>query len=138
MTSKKLLLVVAAGAIGILGITGATAVFADGPDVPGITGHMGGFGHGTMQGRGRMAEGTETGPYHDQMHAAAATALGITVTDLEAQLDGGKTVAQIAQERGVDFATVQAAMRDARPQTGGRGPMGQGAGMGAGDCPYAE
>lgn len=140
MTSKKILVLAAAAAIGAIGITGATAAFADGgvPGAPGIARHMGpGGGHGPM----RDGAGAETGPYHDQMHAAAAAALGISVTDLEAQLDAGKTIAQIAQERGVDLTTVQAAMKAARPEATGRGPMGGrfggGPGAGAGDCPYA-
>lgn len=84
------------------------------------------------------AAGGQMGVYHDQMHEAAAKALGITVTDLEAQLDAGKTVAQIAQERGVDLTTVQAAMQAARPAGQGAGRMGRGpgAGAGTGDCPY--
>lgn len=138
MKSKKLLILVATGAIGLVGFTGATAAFADGTDIPGIAGHIGHMGGGPG-----TAQGTETGPYHDQMQAAAATALGITVDDLNTQLTAGKTIAQIAQERGIDFAKVQAAMQAARPAGTGRGLMGDRAGTGpangtpgTGDCPY--
>ncbi len=44
------------------------------------------------------------------MHAAIAEALGISVEELEASLDAGKTPATLALELGVDFAKVRAAM----------------------------
>ena len=143
MKGKKFTLAVAAGAIGLLGLTGAGVALADG-DVPGVPGQVAHFGRGPhggageMGGRGPNATGAQVGVYRDQMHEAAATALGITVEDLEAQLDAGKTVAQIAEERGVDLTTVQAAMKEVRPGGQGAGRMGRGAGAGAGtgDCPY--
>ena len=143
MTSKKLLVLAATAAIGIVGLTGTGVALADGdvPGVPGFAGHMG-QGHGQMRGGMFTADGTDVGPYHDQMHAAAAGALGITVGELDAQLAAGKTVAQIAQERGIDFETVRTAMQAARPSNAGRGMMGgrfgTGAGAGTGDCPYAD
>lgn len=44
---------------------------------------------------------------------AAATALGMTADDLQAQLWGGKTLADLADEKGVDIADVQAAVEQA-------------------------
>jgi hypothetical protein len=145
MKGKKFTLAVAAGAIGLLGLTGAGVAFADGnvPAIPGQVAHLGRGPHGgagAMGSQGPSATGGQAGVYHDQMHEAAAKALGITVSDLQTQLDAGKTVAQIAQERGVDLTTVQAAMKDAHPGGMGAGGMGPGAGPGngAGACPYAS
>jgi len=147
MKTRKFTLVVAAGAIGLLGLTGAGVALADDP-TPTPVGQEAHFGRGPHRGageqagRGPNATGAQEGIYHEQMHAAAAAALGITVEDLEAQLDAGKTVAQIAEERGVDLATVQAAVKEARPGGQGVGRMGRGpgagAGAGTGECPYAE
>ncbi|MFN8633075.1 MAG: hypothetical protein U0893_04410 [Chloroflexota bacterium] len=47
------------------------------------------------------------------MHAAIAAALGMSTDELFAALRSGKTVAQIAQEKGVDFETVVKAALDA-------------------------
>ncbi len=44
---------------------------------------------------------------------AAAKALGMTADELSAQLWGGKTLADIADEKGVDIATVKAAVEAA-------------------------
>jgi len=79
------------GAIGLVGFTGASVALADGADVPGIAAHMGQH-NGHMGGGPGTTQGTDTGPYHDQMQAAAATALGITVDDLNTQLTAGKTI----------------------------------------------
>jgi len=58
-------------------------------------------------------------------HAAIASALGMSPDDLFASMRGGKTIAQIAQEKGIDLETVvQAALAahdkalDARVQAG--------------------
>lgn len=63
-------------------------------------GPMGGGGHGP--GRG----GRGGGPGGE----AAATALGLTVEELRAELESGSTIAEIAAEKGVDLATVTDAM----------------------------
>lgn len=44
---------------------------------------------------------------------AAAEALGMTVEDLKTQLWGGKTLADLAEEKGVDLADVKAAVEAA-------------------------
>jgi len=51
------------------------------------------------------AHPARTGPLH-----AAADALGLSVKDLAKELRGGKTIAQVAQEKGVDVNTVIDAM----------------------------
>jgi hypothetical protein len=46
--------------------------------------------------------------------AAAAKALGMTADELSAELWGGKTLADLAEEKGVDIANVQAAVEAAQ------------------------
>jgi DNA-directed RNA polymerase specialized sigma24 family protein len=53
-------------------------------------------------------------PYQDQIQEAVAEALGISVEELEAARDEGKTLRDIAEEQGVEFADVQAALKAAR------------------------
>jgi uncharacterized protein (DUF433 family) len=55
---------------------------------------------------------------------AAAEVLGMTTDELKAALEGGKTLEQIAEEKNVDFADVQAAMQAARGDDEVRGLMG--------------
>lgn len=52
--------------------------------------------------------------YHADLHAATAEALGLTVEELDAELDAGKTLVQIAGEQGVDLEDVLAAREAAR------------------------
>lgn len=59
-------------------------------------------------GTGLMSE------YHEELHAATAEALGLTVAELDAELAAGKTLVEIAAERGVDIDTVLEARREAR------------------------
>ena len=85
-------------------------------------------------GRGPRATPTANQPYaggamHEEMEEAIAGALGITHDELEAALAAGRTVPQLAQERGVDFATVQAAMQKVHEAYGMPGPGPQGTGM---------
>ncbi len=48
--------------------------------------------------------------------AAAAEALGLTEEELSLQLWGGRTLAELADQAGVDLQTVQDAVEDARMQ----------------------
>lgn len=59
---------------------------------------MMGRGMGMMG--GRWNGGTGYGPMHEYMIAAFAEALGMTEEDLEAELDTGKTMWQVAEEKG--------------------------------------
>lgn len=52
--------------------------------------------------------------YQDEIHAALADALGLTVSEFEAKIDSGMTLSEIAAEQGVAWADVQAVMLDAR------------------------
>ncbi len=64
--------------------------------------------HGMMGGYGVMAQ------YREQIHAAIAEALGLTVEEFEAAIAAGKKLPQIAAEQGVALEDVWAAMRAAR------------------------
>lgn len=92
------------------------------------TGQMGDHaamaGHGSMSQMGGMA-GDCSGP-QSQMHEAAAEALGITVADLESQMASGKTIADIAADRGVALETVHEAMHEAGAAGHGHGMMHSG------------
>ena len=53
------------------------------------------------------------GQVPEPMQDALAEALGITVDELKAQLEAGKTVPEIAAENGVDLATLPGTMQGA-------------------------
>jgi len=70
-----------------------------------------GFGPGAM--RGGQFDGDE-GPIHDGMIAYAAEKLGLTVDALEARLDNGETLWQVASSLNVSADEFTTLMRDAR------------------------
>jgi len=82
----------------VVGIIGATNAYAQSP--------LGARLHGRGPGDGR-------GPLGGPGLEAAAEVLGMTTDELTAALRGGKTLEQVAEEAGVDFADVQAAMQAA-------------------------
>lgn len=102
MKNKKLVLtgglLVALLVVGAIGMLGVRSVYAQTPPttpVPGNqTGPGVGRGHGLRQ------------PELD----AAAKALGMTSTDLSSALQGGKTLEQVAPEKGVDIQKVRDAI----------------------------
>ena len=124
MNTRKLILGGAVTAIGLLGFaTAGLAVAQTGGDAtPTPAGHHGNMGdHGAMPGQmGQM------GQAHEPMHEAVAKALGLTVDEFNAQIAAGKTVPDIAREKGIDMATVTAAMQAAHPDGYGPGMMGNG------------
>jgi len=82
---------------------------------PGMMG--GGFGRG-MMGRGMMDRGWGImGDSEDSLIAIAADKLGMTVDELTTQLKDGKTVADLAKEKGVDLQTIVDAFMAARQET---------------------
>jgi len=128
------------------------------------SGWMGGRGSHSGMGAGNM--GTGDGILHDYMITAFAEELNIPVADLEARLEQGETMAQIAVSTGLTIDEFRTLMVDARTQAIGQavvdgtltqeqadwmsqrgaGQMGNGRGMhGAGqgqfanpDCPYYD
>lgn len=96
--------------VAVVALVGATAAFAQGPanngpadrQMPG--GHGPGLANETGAAMGLMAVDEA------DMHAAIAEALGMSLDEFEAAVAEGKTPAILAQELGIDFAEVQAAM----------------------------
>jgi hypothetical protein len=84
-------------------------------------------GHESMGAMGGMSG--HGGEQQARMHEAAATALGITAAELDAQLASGKTIADIATAKGIDLATLQTSLHASMQ---GAHPGDHGAGMGTG------
>jgi hypothetical protein len=98
----------------VVAIAVAPAVLAQGP--------MGGFGPGQTQGRmgggmpgagngmgqngGMGGMGSQMGGRQQSLVAVAADTLGMTQADLIAQLQGGKTITQVAGEKNVALDTI--------------------------------
>jgi hypothetical protein len=78
------------------------------------TGWMG--GRGSQAGVGSGVNGAGSGILHDELIAAYADALAIPVADLEARLDSGETMSQIALSTGLTFEQFRTLMLDVRTQ----------------------
>jgi hypothetical protein len=93
--------------VAVVAFAGITAAFAQGPNQPDDITPSGGnrAQHGAGAGLGVMAVDEAT------MHAAIAEALDMSVEAFEAAIAEGKTPFVLAQELGIDFADVQAAMQ---------------------------
>jgi len=74
-------------------------------------GQQAGVGRGAMM--GGLVDGNE-GPLHDGMVAYFAGKLGLTVDAVQARLDAGETMWQIAQSQDMSSADFTALMQDAR------------------------
>ena len=83
---------------------GAPMVALDGGGIPGGDGQMPGDGD-----HGGMGDGFRGGPGGDDI-AGAADALGMTSDELQTALNSGKTIADLAKDKGVDIDTVIDAM----------------------------
>ena len=114
---KKKLLILAGVALIVLllaGLAGATFVFAQEPTPPIPFGwHGGGRGMGGFGGRG-MGGFAWSGGGPWTMFDTAAEALGLTPEELFAELRTGKSLAEIAEAKGVEVQTVYDAMNAAR------------------------
>ena len=160
-TVTIMVVVVVALALGAAGVAYAQSA-SQGTGTGTGSGWMGGRGSRGGMGAGNM--GTGDGILHDYMIAAFAEELNIPVADLEARLEQGETMAQIAVSTGLTIDEFRTLMVDARSQAidqavadgtltqeqadwmsqRGAGQMGKGRGMhGAGqgqfanpDCPY--
>lgn len=79
-----------------------------------------GYGYGMMGGRGGFGgmrgswQGDEHGPYHETMLATFAGELGLTVAQIEARLDSGETMWQIAEAEGLSTDEFSDMMLQAR------------------------
>lgn len=157
---KKLTIALVITATLLAVLVSAGYVFAqDGaPDTPQKSADWFGQGHGRMSGRGAGMGSMMAGDglLHDAMLAVFAEKLGLPVDALEARLEQGETMAQVASAEGLSAEEFTALMTSARSQAidqaasdgtltqeqadwmkqrggrmGGRGMHG-----GAGDCPY--
>lgn len=123
---KKFALAFAIVATLVVALLSTGNVFAQGttppaPQTPGSgygrNGAMNNGGRGMMSGS-RAAGGAMNGEgiLHDGMIAVFAEKLGIAVDDLNARLDKGETMAQIASSKGLTAEQFTALMTDARTQ----------------------
>jgi hypothetical protein len=126
---KKILLAIAVvmlvgvAALGVYGVARAQTPTVE-PQGPGFGGFgMGGqrgsggpmMGGGRMFGRGEMLERGE-GWMHDSMLAAFADKFGMSVEDLQARLDAGDSMWDVAQEKGMSAEDFLALRLDVRNQ----------------------
>jgi len=97
---------IAAVFVAVFIAVGMTTAFAQGPSQP-----DNGTPRGTNQMQGRSESGMNLMSVDEaDIHAAIADALGLTLDEFEAEIAAGKTPVILAEELGVDFAEVQAAM----------------------------
>ena len=112
---KKLVLaMVMVTVLGVAFLGTAGSVFAQTATPPAP-----GYGPGMMGGRGGPRGGGmngQDGLLHDEMTAAYAAKLGISATDLEARLDKGETMAQVAYSKGLTADQFTKLMTEARTQ----------------------
>jgi len=108
------------GIVALVALAGAAVAFAQPGNPTPTPPPFGGYGPGMMgggygimgNGAGMMGSGYGfMAEYRDVIHARIAEALGLSLDEFNAALAEGKTPYQIAQEKGIDFATVQAAMQ---------------------------
>ena len=92
--------------VAVVAFAGVTSAFAQGPNQPGdfIPGASNQAQNGSDTGLGLMAVDEVA------MHTAIAEALGLSPAEFEAAVAEGKTPLILADELGIDFALVQAAM----------------------------
>ena len=103
--NKKYLILIGGllAALLVVGVVGATSVFAQGPGNSGTTMMLNGRGPGGEHGFG----------LGDVELEAAAKVLGMTTDEVQAALQNGKTLQDLADDAGVDIADVQAAIQAA-------------------------
>jgi DNA-directed RNA polymerase specialized sigma24 family protein len=98
--------------IALVALTGATVAFSKAPIDP--------LGMVTWQNDGDPpCPGGDRGAClidREKIHAAVANALGISVEEFEAAQMEGKTLADLAEELGIDLEVVKAAMQNARSE----------------------
>ncbi len=100
-------LIAALVAVLLVGVVGtAGAVYAQSTNPDGFTFGQG-FGN-RIQAQVQDVDGLEI--YHDELMATFSEALGISVEDLEARIDAGETLVEIALSEGMTFEDIKALM----------------------------
>ena len=112
-TVTIMVIVVVVLALGAAGVAYAQST-AQGTGTGSGSGRMGGRGSNGGMGAGNMNAGD--GILHDYMIAAYAEELNIPVADLEARLDQGETMAQIAISTGLTIDQFRTLMVETRSQ----------------------
>ncbi len=116
---KKVLvsIVIAAVIVAVLGATGLAYAQSGTPQAPGGSGN----GFGRMNGRGPQAgrmtgsgAGSQTGLLHDEMIAAWAAELNLSVDQLNSRLANGETMSQIAYSTGITADQFRSLMTEVR------------------------
>ena len=113
---KKFVVTLMVVAVVIFALGSVGVAFAQSPtQTPGTgTGRMG--GRGSQNGLGGANTPVGDGILHDYMIAAYAEALDIPVADLEARLDSGETMSQIALSTGMTLDEFRTLMVEVRTQ----------------------
>jgi hypothetical protein len=106
---KKILGIVSAVVIAVV-IFSAGFVFAQ-TNVAQAAGLAAGYGPGNMNG-GMMGGRGNMGQMHEYVEQALADKLGIAKTDVETAIDGGKTMYQLAIDKGIKEADVNALLSE--------------------------
>ena len=113
---KKLVVTLMVVAVVVFALSVAGVAYAQSPtQTPGTgTGFMG--GRGSRNGLGGANANAGDGILHDYMIAAYAEKLNIPVADLEARLNNGETMAQIAISEGLTLEQFRTLMVEVRTQ----------------------
>ena len=95
----------------------AGVAFAQTPSPQGSGGYgqgmMGGRGAHSLMGQGGPVDGS-FGPMHEYMVATFAEALNLTPAELQAHLDAGETMWQVAEAQGITLENFRTLMLEAR------------------------
>jgi len=104
----------------VVALMSTSSVFAQGPvqTNPQAPGSAYSYGRGAMGARGGVGlnASVDDGILHDGMIAVYAEQLGISVDDLNARLENGETISQIAVEKGLTAEQFTTLMNSAREQ----------------------
>jgi hypothetical protein len=113
---KKFVVTLMVVAVVIFALGSVGVAYAQSPtQTPGTgTGKMG--GRGSQNGLGGTNRNSGEGILHDYIIAAYAEKLNIPVADLEARLNSGETMAQIALSEGLTFEQFRTLMVEVRTQ----------------------
>ncbi len=118
MKKVFLSITVAAVIIAALGAAGLAYAQSSTPQTPGTPGSGLGMMNGRGQRGGRMAGsptvGTQAGFLHDEMIAAWATRLNLTVDEINTRLAKGETMSQIAYSTGITVDQFRSLMVEVR------------------------